>query len=174
MKCWRSLSSFPWSDFSRPASELLTLKEKRGKAYIFYPAGYLYSALASEINATNPMDHIPGLLDFTLKSFTFKQFYKEQAMAKLRRFSSKMIKKTGVYPKDIVYVGVHNRRTDHLQYQREGGWLSLEPGYFLEALELYRQWHWEQGKRLLFLFVSDDLIWARDKLLPRIKTKGTL
>ena len=77
-----------------------------------------------------------------------------------------------VSPDKLVYVGVHNRRTDHLQYQAEGGWVSLQPGYFLEALEVYRQWAGQQHKQLLFLFVSDDLHWARQNLLPRIKTKG--
>ena len=77
-----------------------------------------------------------------------------------------------VEPENIVYVGVHNRRTDHLQYQAEGGWITLQPGYFLEALEVYRQWAWRSNKHLVFLFVSDDLGWAREKLLPRIKTKG--
>ena len=72
----------------------------------------------------------------------------------------------------MVYVGLHNRRTDHLQYQLEGGWRVIQPGYFLEALELYRQWAAESNKHPLFLFVSDDLDWARQKLLPRVKTKG--
>ena len=77
-----------------------------------------------------------------------------------------------VESENIVVVGVHNRRTDHLQYQAEGGWITLQPGYFLEALEVYRQWSWRSDKHLVFLFVSDDLDWARQKLLPRIKTKG--
>ena len=77
-----------------------------------------------------------------------------------------------VSPDKLVYVGVHNRRTDHLHYQAEGGWLTLQPGYFLESLEVYRQWFAQSGKHLIFLFVSDDLDWARQKLLPRIKTKG--
>lgn len=75
-------------------------------------------------------------------------------------------------PEDLIYVGVHNRRTDHLQYQAEGGWREIQPGYFLEALEVYRQWSWQSDKHPVFLFVSDDLDWARQKLLPRIKTKG--
>ena len=77
-----------------------------------------------------------------------------------------------VSPDKLVYVGVHNRRTDHLQYQLEGGWRIIQPGYFLEGLEVYRQWARQSNKHPLFLFVSDDLDWAREELLPRIKTKG--
>ena len=59
-----------------------------------------------------------------------------------------------------------------MEYQAEGGLVSLQPGYFLQALDLYRQWVGRAGKIPVFLFVSDDLGWARQKLLPRIKTKG--
>ena len=67
--------------------------EKRGQAYIFYPSGFLYSALESVINATSPMDEIPGLIDFTLQSFTFKQFFKKQAVANRGLAAAKLLKK---------------------------------------------------------------------------------
>ena len=118
------------------------------------------------------MDQIPGLIDFALKSFTFKPFYTDQAAATIRRISAKMRGSSGP-PGDLLYVGVHNRRTDHLQYQREGGWVPLQPGYFLEALDLYRDWRWPPTTRILFLFVSDDPHWAEERLVPRVKTKGT-
>ena len=45
------------------------------------------------------MDDIPGLIDFTLQSFTFKQFFKkqaaanrDQAVAKLRKKNKKLRK----------------------------------------------------------------------------------
>ena len=37
-------------------------------------------------------------------------------------------------------------------------------------MEMYRQ-HFPQNT-LIFLFISDDPQWAREKLLPRVKTKG--
>ena len=67
--------------FTRPTSALVADSEKGGKAYIFYPGGFLYSGLESVINTTSPMDNIPGLIDFTLQSFTFRQFFKKQAAA---------------------------------------------------------------------------------------------
>ena len=71
---------------------------------------------------------------------------------------------------ETLFIGIHNRRTDHLSLQREGGWVPLEAGYFLEAMELYRSWF--RGHSLVFLYISDDPQWARQKILPRIKTKG--
>ena len=40
----------------------------------------------------------------------------------------------------------------------------------IKAMDLYRQ-HFPQNT-LIFLFISDDPQWAKEKLLPRIKTKG--
>ena len=62
--------------------------------------------------------------------------------------------------KDIVFVGIHQRRGDHLLYQEEGGIITLDAGYFLEAMEMYR----EKFKRVVFIYVSDDLQWGKDKL----------
>ena len=69
--------------------------------------------------------------------------------------------------KDITFVGIHHRRGDHLQFQKEGGMKSLEPAYFLEAMEMYR----EKFKRVVFIYVTDDIQWGRDKLERRLKTK---
>ena len=39
------------------------------------------------------MDDIPGLLDFTLQSFTFRQFFKKQAAANRDLAVAKLMKK---------------------------------------------------------------------------------
>ena len=59
-----------------------------------------------------------------------------------------------------MFVGIHQRRGDHLLYQEEGGIITLDAGYFLEAMEMYR----EKFKRVVFIYVSDDLQWGKDKL----------
>ena len=59
-----------------------------------------------------------------------------------------------------MFVGIHQRRGDHLLYQEEGGIKTLDAGYFLEAMEMYR----EKFKRVVFIYVSDDLQWGKDKL----------
>ena len=37
---------------------------------------------------------------------------------------------------------------------------TLDAGYFLEAMELYR----EKFKRVVFVYVTDDIEWGRQKL----------
>ena len=37
-------------------------------------------------------------------------------------------------------------------------------------MDMYRQHY--PNNTLIFLFISDDPQWAREKLLPRVKTKG--
>ena len=41
---------------------------------------------------------------------------------------------------------------------------ELEPSYFLEAMDLYR----ERFRRVIFIYVSDDPGWARRRILPRV------
>ena len=44
---------------------------------------------------------------------------------------------------------------------------ELGASYFLESMELFRK----KFKRVVFVFVSDDLEWGRQKLERRIKSK---
>ena len=44
--------------------------------------------------------------------------------------------------------------------QKQFGSKTLEAGYFLEAMDMYRA----KYKRVVFLYVSDDIEWARTKL----------
>ena len=78
--------------------------EKRGKAYIFYPSGFLYSGLESVINASSPMDDVPGLIDFTLQSFTFKQFFTKQAVANRGLAVAKLLQKSKKLRKGKYYL----------------------------------------------------------------------
>ena len=73
-----------------------------------------------------------------------------------RRRNPKKFKKKS----DITFVGIHNRRGDHIVLQKQIGSKTLEAGYFLEAMDMYRA----QYKRVVFLYVSDDIEWARTKL----------
>ena len=62
--------------------------------------------------------------------------------------------------KDITFVGVHHRRGDHLLFQQEGDIATIDVGYFLESMEIFR----EKYKRVVFVYVSDDIAWAKEKL----------
>ena len=116
------------------------------------------------------MDEVPGMVDFAVRAFTFKKYFKDRSQAILEIVSrefKKNNKKLFKREKDITFVGIHKRRTDHLEFQREGGFVPLEAGYFLEAMDMYRA----KFPRVVFLFVSDDMAWGREKLVRRVKTK---
>ena len=45
--------------------------------------------------------------------------------------------------------------------------VQLDPSYYLQAMNMYRQKFKKENKRkkLIFVFVSDDIQWGKDKLL---------
>ena len=134
----RSFSSFPWQQFNQSASELLKSQEKYGKAYLFYP-GFDFNIFDDDINEDHPMDNVPSLMKNILKLFTFKDTYLKTASAMLQIIKIKFIKKKKKKKsKPILYVGIHNRRTDHIQLQQEFGFVPLDAGYFLESMDIYR------------------------------------
>ena len=74
---------------------------------------------------------------------------------------------------NYVYVGIHCRRTDHAKYEKKHNMKALDAKYYLESMHLYRQKfkkHHKQ-KRLIFVFVSDDIQWGKDKLLYRVNER---
>ena len=166
----RQFSSFPWQEFSREAEDLLKKEEQKGKAYIFYPSGLLFTAFDKTIKEEFPMDEVPGMVDFTVRAFTFKKYFRDRSQAILdhvskdfRKNNKKLFKKE----KDITFVGIHNRRTDHLDYQKEGGFVPLQAGYFIEAMDMFR----DKFPRTVFVYVSDDISWGREKLQKRVRDK---
>jgi len=72
-----------------------------------------------------------------------------------------------------IYVGIHSRRTDHLEYEKKHEIRSLDASYYLDAMHLYRTHFTKENKekRLIFVFVSDDPKWGKEKLLNRVKER---
>ncbi len=68
---------------------------------------------------------------------------------------------------ELVFVGIHCRRTDHDHLEREKGMRPLRPSYFLEAMDLFREQFGRDA--VVFAFVSDDPDWGRRNLAPRVK-----
>merc|ERR1711936_863551 len=60
---------------------------------------------------------------------------------------------------EIVFVGIHSRRGDHLHYQKENNIQVISEDYFLDAMDMYR----EKFKEVVFVYVSDDLKWGKQK-----------
>ena len=72
-------------------------------------------------------------------------------------------------PKQVTYVGIHNRRTDYLEFRRKHLKLKkLYKEYFEDAMDYFME---EYGPNVAFIYVSDDMKWGRRKLsrLPHSK-----
>ena len=116
------------------------------------------------------MDDVPGLLDSVMNAFTFRRDISAPARSVLMRIAHDFRKenpKKFKKKKDITFVGIHQRRGDHVSYRDEANIRELGASYFLESMEMYR----EKFKRVVFVYVSDDLDWGIEKLKKRIKTK---
>ena len=140
-----SYSSFGWQEFPQDLKHV----EKRGKAYIVYPHGFTLDVL-DQILGEDSHETISDLEIFSLKAFTFKKELRDTSDENLRTIGNhfreknlKLFKKK----RDITYVGVHHRRGDHIAYQKEKNMSPLEPGYFLEAMDMYRDKYKRRGSR---------------------------
>ena len=69
----------------------------------------------------------------------------------------------GKKPEKITYVGIHNRRTDYLEFRRKRLKLdNLYEDYFEDAMEYFREEYWDTT--VVFVYVSDDMKWGRRNL----------
>ena len=71
----------------------------------------------------------------------------------------------------FIFVGIHIRRTDHRQYERDKDMKNLDLNYYLRAMQLYKMKfkNENQQKMLIFVILSDDMQWGKGKLLPQAK-----
>ena len=71
----------------------------------------------------------------------------------------------------FIFVGIHIRRTDHRQYERDNDMRNLDLEYYLRAIQLYRMKFKKENlqKMLIFVILSDDIQWVKNKLLPQGK-----
>ena len=71
-------SSFPWQVYSDDIQYLEKMESKFGKAFIFFPNGFLMSAFdetygGENFDTNDSLDNIPGLLELTRNTFTFRK-----------------------------------------------------------------------------------------------------
>lgn len=113
---------------------------------------------------------IPGIADRLEENLKFKQKYLDMSQttvdqiinSHLKKIKSK--KKRKKLQKELISVGIHVRRGDHVSFEIERGIKVLKPSYFLEAMEKYRS-HF--GNKVIFILVSDDIEWSKTMLSKR-------
>ncbi len=64
-------------------------------------------------------------------------------MAAANEVFQDVAKMMGKKPKDVTFIGVHNRRTDHMGYSRKNrGVKPLKSQYFIDAMDEFRsEWN---------------------------------
>ena len=63
--------------------------------------------------------------------------------------------------KDVTFIGVHIRRTDHLEFMKKKyAQEPLEEDYYNDAMDYFQ----EEYDNCVFVVISDDIKWAKKKL----------
>lgn len=122
-----------------------------------------------------------GIEEAFLEDMTFRDKFVIHAQDQLHKVKLEYLKKKSSAKKkarELVFVGVHCRRTDHIEFEQRRGIPALNVNYFIESMDMFRQWAKKQNKvksqgkiDLAFVFVSDDMDWGREKLKVRNKER---
>ena len=148
--------------YNGPFADLVTDPTlHKGKLLQFYPPKDGVVA-----NGYRPEDHISDVQeDFQKKyvkhlkeTMTFRDNIMDKVQRRLRRLAGKIHDKD---PKDVTYIGVHIRRTDHLKFMvNQFKMPPLTADYFNDAMEYFR----EEYDNCIFVVASDDIKWAKKNL----------
>ena len=85
--------------------------------------------------------------------------------AKFKQSAEKFIRKLN--KKKKIYVGVHVRKTDRIEFEKILGLEELRPSYYLQAMDLFRNYF--GSKNCIFLVISDDAKWCQSNLIKKQK-----
>ena len=104
-------SSFPWEEFTGDMREFEGGEKKRGKAYLLFPMGMTMETFDETFGEDLEyfIDDVPGIIDFTIKSFTFKKVYREKSSETLKKIGEHFKqenKKKFKKRQDVTFVGI--------------------------------------------------------------------
>eukprot|EP00095_Tigriopus_kingsejongensis_P007591 maker-scaffold417_size177606-snap-gene-0.45 protein:Tk07591 transcript:maker-scaffold417_size177606-snap-gene-0.45-mRNA-1 annotation:"galactoside 2-alpha-l-fucosyltransferase 2" len=89
--------------------------------------------------------------------------FRPEIMTRVNKIIEEVARKMGSPRREITFVGVHNRRTDHIAYtKKKEGKTPLKPSYFHHAMDAMRED--VDHKKMAFLIVSDDMAWAKKNI----------
>jgi hypothetical protein len=85
---------------------------------------------------------------------------------------TKVSDERGIPIGDINFVGIHNRRTDYVQYMDSmyGERSPYTKSYFRDAMDYFRG----EYEDTVFFYVSDDMDWGRKNLKKKKKREKDL
>ncbi|TRY72359.1 hypothetical protein TCAL_01004 [Tigriopus californicus] len=138
-------------------------KWNRNRFLHIYPNGADVKETVSSINHPRfyeeyrkDMQLRPRFLDYGQRILTQVEM---EHMGKLKKVS----KKSKTSKKEMMFVGIHCRRTDHINYELENDMIPLTLDYYIEAMSLF-QAKFEKTHHVVFIFVSDDMEWGKRKI----------
>ena len=136
------------------------LSQYLNSEYCNFPQSFVYfkvleSLLTSIQDQKCFLFSVPGIAERLDQSLQLKPKYQDMAQKTLRHVINQHLEKVNGSKKkkqnkkkkpkkkpktasDFIYVGIHARRGDHINYEVEKGITSLKSGYYLEAMEKYR------------------------------------
>ena len=151
--------------FTGHFSSLDKTENKRGKLIIFhpYPLGYSIGNFPVK-NRDQIIKDVNIPITFVRENFQFHDHFMSWSLEVLKKTEKDFRRRKKMKKKaSVTFIGIHNRRGDHLADQVKEGVGELLPGYFLGGMDFFR----DRYKNVIFLYVSDDMDWGRMRLLPR-------
>lgn len=160
-------SEVTWEHFNQPLDQLNVTQMSKGKAIIFWISGVSVEESVHGFArlATPNIDKLRSV-------FTFRHDHAILAKARLRQIVKEYLAtinrkaKRKLSENDLDIVGVHIRRTDHIQHEQKFGYTKLNRNYFIQAMEKHR----ENLKHPVFVMVTDDVDWVVSQI-PRQRFK---
>merc|ERR1711892_1404044 len=75
------------------------------------------------------------------------------------------VEDTNTDSKDIIFVGVHGRMTDYANHLKSvSGATIVDENYFYRAFDIYRSRYNNDSAKVIFMVVSDNPVWMKEKL----------
>jgi hypothetical protein len=80
------------------------------------------------------------LAEALFEKLSFKDELVNEAQDKLHKIRRKVMKKKSAKTtnKEIIYVGIHARRTDHIAFELKHKQIPLKQTYYLDAISLFQ------------------------------------
>ncbi|XP_040569574.1 uncharacterized protein [Lepeophtheirus salmonis] len=149
-----------WELFNGTIHDLNSDYWRTGK-FIYYQSGYV-TEKESDIFIQSGFEKL--LIDHLRLRDKFLHNANENLMSIKKQIGTK---------KNVIFVGIHSRRSDHITFEKKIGLKPLKNSYYLKAIRLFRQ-EFEKKKKskknvIAFIFVSDDMEYGRKVLLPNEK-----
>ena len=146
-----------WEHFNQPLDQLNTSQLSRGKAVIFWISGVsVHESVHGFARLVTP------ITEKIRETFTFREDIQSLAEQRLSDIVDDYLMKVNknrkrkISARSLNIVGVHIRRTDHVQHEKQFGYRSLDRHYFSQAMDLIR----DSVKHPVFVMVTDDQDWV--------------